>query len=134
MLIEPYLTFNGRCAEAFALYERVLGGRIVAMHTHGDTPAKDFVPPSWHEKVMHIRLEAGSMALMGSDAPPDRYERPQGLHVSVNVATVADGERVFKALADGGTETMPFAQTFWSPGFGMLVDRFGIPWMVNSAA
>ena len=131
MQISPYLNFNGRCAEAFKLYERVLGGKIVAMHTHGETPAKDFVPPNWHDKVMHVRLETGAMALMGSDAPPDRYTAPKGMFVSVNVKTVPDGARIFKELSDNGTVTMPFEQTFWSPGFGMLVDRFGIPWMIN---
>jgi PhnB protein len=131
MQIAPYLNFNGQCAEAFKLYERVLGGKIVMMQTHGETPAKDFVPANWHDKVMHVRLEAGSMALMGSDAPPDRYTRPQGIFVSVSVKGVPDASRMFKELSDKGTITMPFEQTFWSPGFGMLVDRYGIPWMIN---
>jgi PhnB protein len=131
MELTPYLNFNGQCAEAFKLYERVLGGRIVAMHTHGDTPARDQVPAEWHDKIMHVRLEIGDKALMGSDAPPDQYTAPQGIYVSINVVDPAEGERIFTALAEGGTITMPFQQTFWSPGFGMAVDRFGTPWMVN---
>jgi PhnB protein len=131
MELTPYLNFNGQCAEAFKLYERVLGGRIVAMHTHGETPARDHVPAEWHDKIMHVRLEIGDKALMGSDAPPDQYTAPQGIYVSISVGDPAEGERIFAALAEQGTITMPFQKTFWSPGFGMAVDRFGTPWMVN---
>jgi PhnB protein len=133
MELAPYLNFNGQCAAAFKLYEQVLGGRIVEMHKHGDTPAKDFVPPEWHDKIMHVRMVVGSFALMGSDSPPAHYAAPQGTFVSITVPSASEGERIFRAFADGGTVTMPFEKTFWSPGFGMVVDRFGTPWMVNTA-
>jgi PhnB protein len=80
---------------------------------------------------MHATVTIGSHRVMGSDAPPGRYEPPAGTYVSVQLGSQPDGERVFKALADGGTVEMPFAKTFWSPGFGMVTDRFGIPWMIN---
>jgi len=131
MELSPYLNFNGQCAAAFRFYEKCLGGKIVMMQTHGESPMKDQVPPEWRDRVMHARLVVGNHALMGSDAPPDQYERPQGNYVSLTVAP-ADGERIFKALADGGQVNMPFQKTFWSPGFGMVVDRFGTPWMVNT--
>ena len=131
MEVAPYLNFNGQCAEAFRFYEKTLGGKIVMMQTHGETPMKDQVPADWRDKVIHARLVVDNFALMGSDAPGDHYERPQGTHVSVSVRSAADGERIFNALAEGGKVTMPFAKTFWSSGFGMTVDRFGIPWMVN---
>lgn len=131
MTVNAYLNFNGTCAEAFRLYEQLLGGRIVMMHTHGDTPARDHTPPDWHDKVMHVRMEFGDSVLMGSDAPPQHYTAPQGFAVSVSVQATAEAERIFKGLADGGRVTMPFEATFWSPGFGMVTDRFGIPWMVN---
>jgi PhnB protein len=133
MELNPYLNFNGQCAEAFRFYEQCFGGKILMMQTHGETPAKDHVPPDWHDKVMHARMTVGEQVLMGSDAPPDRYSPPTGISVAINVASPAEGERIFKQLAEGGTVTMPFEKTFWSSGFGMLVDRFGIPWMVNSA-
>lgn len=131
MELSPYLNFNGECAAAFKFYERCLGGTIVMMQTHGESPMKDHVPADWHDKVIHARLTVGDKVLMGSDAPPAMYTAPQGIYVSVSVAQ-ADAQRIFTALCEGGTVTMPFEKTFWSPGFGMLVDRYGIPWMVNS--
>jgi PhnB protein len=127
----PYLNFNGTCAEAFRFYAQTLHGQIVAMQTHGESPMKDQVPPEWRDSILHARLEIGGRVLMGSDAPPAHYHAPQGMCVSVSVTTPAEGQRIFDAFATGGKVTMPFAQTFWSSGFGMLVDRFGIPWMVN---
>jgi PhnB protein len=132
MELTPYLNFNGDCAEAFSFYERVLGGKIVMMQTHGESAMKDQTAPDWHDKVLHARLVVDGKMLMGSDAPPDGYVAPQGLFVSVSVKSAADGERIFKALTDGGTVNMPLQTTFWSPGFGMAVDRFGTPWMVNT--
>ena len=133
MEVSPYLNFDGRCAEAFRFYEERLGGRLEFLQTHGDSPMREHVPPAWHDKVMHARLVLGGQALMGCDAPPDHYATPQGLTVSITADTTVEAERIFTALAEGGRTTMPFAQTFWSAGFGMAVDRFGIPWMVNSA-
>ena len=131
MEVAPYLNFNGQCAEAFRFYEKTLNGRIVMLSTDGESPMKDQVPPDWQDKVIHARLELGSFVLMGSDAPPSHYARPQGTSVSVSVSSPAEGERIFNALAEGGSVTMPYAKTFWAAGFGMLTDRFGVPWMVN---
>ena len=132
MELSPYLSFNGDCAAAFRFYEQVLGGKIVMMQTHGDSPMKDQVPAEWRDKVMHVRLAVDGKFLMGSDFPPADYTPPNGVQVSVNVTSPADGERIFKALAEGGKVNLPFQKTFWSPGFGMAVDRFGTPWMVNT--
>lgn len=134
MTLTPYLNFNGTCADAFRFYARVLGGTLEMLQTHGESPLKSHVPPDWQDKVMHARLNVGGDVLMGSDAPPEHHAPAQGIHVSIQVETADEAARVFGALADGGTVTMPFAQTFWSPGFGMVVDRFGTPWMVNAAA
>jgi PhnB protein len=89
------------------------------------------VPADWLNKIMHARLEVGDEALMGSDAPPDRYQRPRGITVSLQTNDPAEAERIFSALAEGGTVNMPLQETFWAIRFGMLVDRYGIPWMVN---
>lgn len=134
MQIAPYLMFNGQCREAFDVYARLLGGRITFSQTHGESPAKDKVDAGWQDKIMHITLEAGACTLMGSDAPPPHYQKPAGLSVSLGVDTHAEGERIFTALADGGHVGMPFGKTFWSSGFGMVTDRFGIPWMINTAS
>jgi PhnB protein len=131
MRINPYLVFSGECEAAFKFYEKCLGGKIQAMFTHGEMRAAQHVPPEWQKKVMHIHLTIGDESLMGSDAPPDRYKKPQGFSVSIQIKEPAEAERVFHALAENGTITMPILQTFWSVRFGMLTDRFGIPWMVN---
>lgn len=131
MQLNPYLLFNGNCAEAFKFYEETLGGKIEGLHTFAGSPAAEHAPPEWGDKVMHATLTIGDNKLMGSDAPPGRYERPTGISVSISLNDRAKGERIFNVLAEGGTTTMPFAKTFWAEGFGMCTDRFGIPWMVN---
>jgi PhnB protein len=130
--VSPYLNFSGNCAEAFRFYERVLGGKITFMQTHGDSPLRDETPTEWHNAVMHVSLAIGDRVVMGSDAPPALYEKPQGFSVSLSFKDKAESERVFHALAEGGRVTMPFQSTFWSAGFGAVVDRFGTPWMINT--
>ena len=132
MEVTAYLNFNGKCAEAFKFYERVLGGKIGMMHTFEGSPMAAEAPPGWGDRIMHVSMTIGNSVLMGSDAPTENFEKPQGFAISAQVATPAEGERVFKALAEGGTVTMPFQSTFWSAGFGALVDRYGTPWMVNT--
>ena len=131
MDINPYLTFDGRCREAFEFYARTIGGTIEMMINHTDSPVADQVPKEWGPKIMHARLRAGNAVLMGSDAPPEHRQSPQGFSVSLAVEKPADADRIFAALADGGSVTLPIQQTFWAERFGMCVDRFGIPWMVN---
>lgn len=131
MQLNPYLTFDGRCEEAFKFYRTCLGGEIVAMITHGETPAAEHTPPDWQDKIIHARLTLGDQVLMGSDAPPGRYEASRGFSVTLGVDDPAEAERVFHALAKDGAVQMPIGETFWAHRFGMLVDRFGIPWMVN---
>ncbi|MEO8596326.1 MAG: VOC family protein [Candidatus Solibacter sp.] len=131
MNLNSYLVFDGRAEEAFKFYEKSLGGKILAIFKHADTPAAAHVPADWQDKIMHVALKAGNGVLMGSDAPPDRYKTPQGFSVSVQLEDVAEAERVFAALSEGGKVGMPIQQTFWAARFGMLTDRFGIPWMIN---
>ena len=131
MQIVPYLNFDGNCAEAFRFYERVLGGRIEAILTHGDSPIAAQVPAEWADRVMHARLTVGDQVLLASDAPPGQYVTPRGMYVLLDVETAEEAERVFAALAEQGQVTMPIEPTFWAVRFGMCVDRFGIGWMVN---
>ena len=131
MQINTYILLGGNCAAAFEFYAKCLGGEITGRFTYGSSPMQGSFAPDWQDKIMHIRLEAGGMILMGSDAPPDRYEKPQGFSVSVSVPKMEDAERIFHALAENGSVQMPIQKTFWSERFGMLVDQFGIPWMVN---
>jgi PhnB protein len=131
MQLQPYLHFNGDCETAFKYYEQCLGGKIEAMMTHAGTPAEQSVPAEWRNKILHARLVVGDAVLMASDAPPGHYHKPQGFSVSIQINEPARAEDIFRALADGGTVIMPFQQTFWAARFGMLVDKFGTPWMVN---
>jgi PhnB protein len=101
------------------------------MHRHAGTPAESQVPPEWRNKIMHVRMSVGDHILMGSDVPPGHQETPKGFSVSLQVQEPADAERIFNGLAIRGEVRMPLAQTFWARRFGMLVDQFGIPWMIN---
>jgi len=131
MQINAYLLFNGRCEEAFKFYEKCLGGKIEVMFPHAGTPAESQVPPEWANKIMHARMTVGSNVLMGSDAPPPHYHQPAGFSVSLQTEDPAEADRLFQALAENGTVRMPIQKTFWAARFGMLVDRFGTPWMIN---
>lgn len=128
----PYLVFNGNCEEAFKFYERVLGGKIDAMMTFGGTPMEKGLPEAWRTKIVHASMQIENRVLMGSDCPPDRYQKPQGFSVCLDgLKDPAEAERVFHALAEKGTVTMPAQQTYWATRFGMLVDQFGTPWIIN---
>jgi PhnB protein len=131
MQSNPYLFFNGNCEDAFKFYEKTLGGKIEVMMPHVGTPAEEHVPAEWRNKIIHARLSLGEQLLMASDAPPDRFHKPQGFCVNLGVKDPAEAERIFNAFAEGGSVTMPLEKTFWARKFGMLVDRFGIPWMIN---
>jgi PhnB protein len=131
MQINPYLSFNGKCAEAFKFYAQVLGGENVMMMTYGESPMAAQTAPEDKDRIMHARLKAGDMMLMGADAPPQFYQPAQGMVVSLSVDAPAEADRIFKALSENGTVKMPIQETFWAQRFGMLIDRFGTPWMVN---
>lgn len=131
MHLNPHVHFNGRCEEAFKFYEQCLGGKIEAMLPHEGTPAAEHVPAAWRNKIIHARLVVGDQVFLGCDAPPDHYQKPQGFSVSVDVKESRDAERIFQQLAKNGSAQMPIQETFWATRFGMVTDRFGIPWMVN---
>ena len=129
--LNPYLSFDGRCEEAFKFYERCLGGKIVFSMTYGEAPGPDKGPPDWGKKIMHTTLTVGDRVLQGADSPPGQYQKPQGFGLALAMKDPAEAERVFNALAENATIQMPLTETFWALRFGMLIDRFGIPWMVN---
>ncbi|WP_266328072.1 YciI family protein [Methylophaga sp. OBS4] len=128
-----YLLFNGNCREAFEFYADLLGGEIMMLLTGGESPMKDDMPAEMHDKVMHVCLKVGNWMLMGSDCPPDMFEQPQGFHVQIGMNNIEQAEQTFDRLAEGGTIQMPFEKTFWAERFGIVVDRFGTPWMINCA-
>ncbi|MBD3885778.1 VOC family protein [Phormidium tenue FACHB-886] len=131
MQVNTYLMFNGNCEAAFKFYEQCLGGKIINLLTHENAPSAEQVPAEWHDKIMHVCLDLSGRLLMGSDCPPGYFEAPQGFYVQLSIDESAEAERIFQALAENGKVKMPFEQTFWAFRFGMLVDQFGTPWMVN---
>jgi len=131
MQLNPYLFFDGHCQAAFNFYAQCFGGQVVAMMTHGESPEPGQVPAEWRGKIMHAQVDFGSQTLMGSDGHPGYREEMKGFAVTLNVDRVAEAERLFAALAENGRVNMPLQQTFWAQRFGMLVDRFGTPWMIN---
>ena len=130
MQSNTYLFFDGECKAAFQFYEQCLGGKIDMM-TYGDAPMSEEIPSEQRDRIMHANLTVGGMVLMGSDTPPDGFKKPQGFSVNLQFDDLVEAERIFQKLAENGTVKMPFQETFWSTRFGMLVDRFGTPWMIN---
>ena len=135
MKIVTSLSFRGECREAFEFYARVLGGEITAAMPYGDAPPGMPVGPQYKDWLMHCWLQVGDQAIMGYDSPPE-FAPPidqlkNGFDVTLHTEDAAEARRWFDALSEGGKAVMPFGETFWSPGFGALVDKFGVPWMVN---
>jgi len=131
MNLNPYLSFNGNCAEAFKFYEQATGGKIGMVMTYGQAPEGPPVPPGSEDWVMHASIKIGDSVIMGSDAPPQYFTKPGGFSVSLNLETPEQAEASYAALSEGGEIKMPIGETFWAQRFAMFVDKFGIPWMIN---
>ncbi|HLI21989.1 MAG TPA: VOC family protein [Stellaceae bacterium] len=131
MKLNPYLLFDGNCEAALQFYERALGAKTLSVMRYDGTPACAQMPGDMKSKVLHARFAVGEMVVMASDCPPDRYSKPQGCAVALVADKPAEAERLFQALAEGAQVTMPIEKTFFAERFGMLTDKFGIPWMVS---
>ncbi|MDQ1445212.1 MAG: PhnB protein [Acidimicrobiaceae bacterium] len=132
MAFHPYLFFGGNCRDAFTRYQEVFGGELVLL-TMKDMPSDEPVPEAHADMIMHAALKIDDNLLMASDDPTtDSFGPVQGMQVNYSVAEVAEAERVFAALAEGGQVSLPIGPTSWSPMFGMCTDRFGTPWMVSA--
>jgi PhnB protein len=132
MSFHPYLMFGGSCREAFTRYHEIFGGELFMMPM-SDVPSDEAVPGAQPDLIVHAALTIDGDLLMASDDPTGAAPM-QGIMVNCAVADVSEAERVFNALADGGEITQPLTETFFSPSFGMCVDRFGTPWMISTAA
>lgn len=136
MKIVTSLSFQGQCREAFEFYARLLGGTVTAAIPFGDGPPDMPIDAKYKDWLMHCWMEVGDQALMGADMPPEfapNIDKPKnGFDVTFHTEHPAEARRVFDALAEGGRVVMPFGETFWSPGYGALTDKFGIPWMINT--
>jgi PhnB protein len=131
-----YLSFNGNCAEAMRFYEKALGGKLEVLMSGAESPMAEHIPKASAHRILHARLVLpGGGTLYAGDAPEQMpYEGIKGVSITVDYDTVAQAEQVFAALAEGGGQIgMPMQPSFWAQRFGMLVDRFGTPWVVNGA-
>ena len=132
MQLNTYLNFDGNCEAAFNYYAQHLGGKVVALLKFGDSPMAKRTPVQEHDKVMHARYEVDGATLMGTDRTSDYpWEPIKCAYVVINLDGAPKAERIFNALADGGKVDMPLQETFWAHRYGITVDRFGVPWMVN---
>ena len=134
MKIEPYLFFNGRCEEAIEFYRQAVGAKVEALIRFRESPEPPNpdcpVPPGWEDKVMHGSFRIGETLVMASDGHGGAPAEFRGFGLSITVKDAAEAKQVFDALADGGQVQAPLSPTFFSPSFGMVVDRFGVMWMV----
>lgn len=133
MQVQPYLFFDGRCEEAIEFYRKALGAEVTMLMRVKESPdpaPPGMYPPDSGNKVMHASMRIGEATVMASDGRCLRKPVFQGFSLSLDAPTEADADRLFAALADGGTVQMPLGKTFFSPRFGMVADRFGVSWMV----
>lgn len=134
MQINPYLSFKGDCEAAFTFYERCFGGKLGAIFRYGGSPLAHEVAADWQDKVMHGSVSVGEQVFMGADVAPESYEAPKGFSLSIHLSDTDEAERIFKELAAQGKVLLPLEKTFWAARFGMVVDRYGIPWSINCEA
>ena len=134
MKVEVYLFFNGRCDEAIAFYQDVMGVTVEMLMRFNESPESmppGAIPPGHEEKVMHASLRIGETIVMASDGNCADAANFDGFSLSLAAEDSTEAHRIFSALAEGGSITMPIGKTFWSPCFGMVKDKFGIGWMVT---
>jgi PhnB protein len=133
-IIQPYLTFDGRCEEAIEFYHSKLGAEVVMklrFKESPEPPPPGMLPPNWEDKIMHCSFKIGESLVMASDGGCHEKKGFNGFSLSLSLQNEAAATKAFNALAEGGNIGMPLAKTFWSPCFGMVTDRFGLNWMVT---
>lgn len=131
MSISAYLNFQGTCEEAFLFYSSLMDGKLGEIRRYKGSPAEEMAPDGNADLVMHLRLTIGNTILMGSDVSASRYDKPAGIHLSYQCDDIEKARSVFEGLSTGGHIIMPFEPSFWAQGFGMVTDKYNIPWMVN---
>jgi PhnB protein len=130
MKLHTYLNYGGNCAEAFRFYEQHLDGKIIMMMTYAEMPEPRNFPPGMEKQILHASIELGDTQLMASDVPPERFQPMRSAYLALSVDSIADAERIYGLLSDGGEIFMPMAETFFAFRFAMLRDKFGTSWMI----
>ncbi len=132
MKVQAYIRFAGRCEEALAFYKKSIGAEITGLMRWKDSPDASMKgPPGYEEKVMNVSFRVGETLLMADDGMSENKAEYKGITLAIEVADDVEAKRIFTALGEGGKVMMPLMKTFWSSSFGMLTDKFGVPWMVN---
>ena len=131
MRVNAYLSFKGDCEAAFKFYEARLGAQVGEIFRYRGTPLESQVPADWPDKVMHGSVRFGDQLFMAADVAPNHYETPKGFSLSIHPKDMAEAERIYRELAQDGRIAVPLEKTFWAAAFGMVVDRFGITWLIN---
>ena len=130
MQVQPYLFFDGRCDEAIEFYKKAIGAKVGMLMRWKDSPDKSMCTASNADKVMHAQFEIGDTKVLASDGRNSGQPKFDGFALTIAANTEAEADKMFGALGEGGQVTMPMAKTFFSPRFGMLADKFGVPWMI----
>ena len=130
MEVQSYLFFDGRCEEALEFYKKAVGAKVGMMMRFKDAPDKSMCTPGTENAVMHTQFEIGNTKILASDGRVQGKPKFDGFALSIWASNEAEADKIFKALGEGGTVTMPLTKTFFSPRFGMLSDKFGVNWMV----
>ena len=131
MQVSVHLNFSGDCQQAMESYCELMDGEIISKTTFGDTPAGAEVPDDWQDKIVHATMSIGGVVVATADIPEERFQASQGFNMFIEVESPEEADRVFDALSKSGEIQMPIQETFWSRRFGVVVDRFGIPWEMN---
>ena len=135
MKVQAYISFSGRCEEALEFYKKSIGAEVTGLLRWKECPDTGMKPPpGFEEKIMNAAFRIGETQLMADDGMGEKTAEFKGMTLVIEVADDAEAKRVFTALGQGGNVTMPLMKTFWTSSFGMLTDKFGVPWMVNVAA
>ncbi|MFM0321344.1 VOC family protein [Caballeronia glebae] len=132
MQLDTYIFYHGDCAAALELYQAAFGAQIATLLRFRDAPDGGNAPPDWADKIMHGVFFVGDRAIMVSDGQHGQpHKSYSGFTMSITADDAQSGERAFNLLAEGGSVLTPWQSTFWTQGFGMLTDRFGVPWLIN---
>jgi PhnB protein len=135
MKVESLISFGGRCEEALEFYKKAVGAEVTALMRWKESPDTAMKPPvGFEEKIMHANFRIGETKLMADDGMGDEAAEFKGMTLAIEAADDAEAKRVFTALGEGGNVSMPLTSTFWTSSFGMLTDKFGVPWVVNVTA
>ena len=130
MKLYTYLNYGGNCRQAFEFYVANLGAKITEITTYADLPEQPEVPAEWRKAVVHARIAIGGTVVMGADVSPDRFQPMRSAYLSLLVDSIAEAERVYALLSEGGEIFMAMEETFFAHRFAMLRDRFGTSWMI----